>query len=491
MPSLKRMLWLSALLIPAAGAQPVERTRNPHGPLPVACEACHTATAWKPIRPHPEFNHNTQTAYPLRGMHADAPCQGCHVNPVFKKTAHDCAACHADLHRAQMGNRCEQCHTVRGWTPAAQVSAREHSNRFPLLGAHATVPCESCHQGAANGVFVGMSTECITCHRSDFAATQNPPHQQSSFPLDCSMCHSMNGWSGAKFDHTAIGHFALTGAHATLPCTACHIGGKFAGTPTACVNCHQADLQSATNPNHIAAGFSTDCSQCHNTVTWTTATFNHNAVTGFPLTGAHATVACTQCHIGGNFATAPRTCDGCHIADYNQATNPNHVTAGFPTDCSLCHSTIDWTSATFDHSKTAFPLTGAHVTVPCASCHVGNNYTTVPTDCYSCHKADYTGVQNPNHISSGFPTTCATCHTTTTWAGATFNHTWFPIYSGTHAKVWTTCADCHLDASNYNSFSCTNCHTHNETSTDPIHRNVKGYSYTPTACYQCHPQGRE
>jgi len=99
-------------------------------------------------------------------------------------------------------------------------------------------------------------------------------------------------------------------------------------------------------------------------------------------------------------------------------------------------------------------------------------------------------VQNPNHVTSGFPTTCAQCHNTTTWAGATFNHTWFPIYSGTHAKVWTTCADCHIDPSNYNSFSCTNCHTHNEASTDPIHRNVRGYSYAPTVCYQCHPQGR-
>jgi len=408
-----------------------------------------------------------------------------------------------------------------------------------------------------------MSTECVNCHRNDFLTAQNPPHQQGSFPLDCLLCHSVNAWLGAKFDHAAIAHFPLTGVHASLACVACHVGGRFAGTPSACVNCHQADLQSATNPNHLAGGFSTDCSQCHNTTTWTTATFDHNAISGFPLLGAHATVACAQCHTGANFATAPRTCDGCHLTDYNQTTNPNHAQAGFPTDCSLCHSTIDWTSATFDHSKTtfpltgahvatpcaqchvnnnyttvatncdachltefnqttnpnhaqagfplncalchsttnwttatfdhsktAFPLTGAHVSVPCASCHVGNNYTTVPTDCYSCHKADYTGVQNPNHVASGFPTACTQCHTTTTWAGATFNHTWFPIYSGTHAHVWTTCADCHLDSSNYNSFSCTSCHTHNEAATDPIHRNVRGYSYAPTACYQCHPQGR-
>jgi hypothetical protein len=563
MSYLMRILLAAACLSPLLSAQPPQQTRNPHGPLPVSCEACHTSTAWKPIRAHPEFNHNTQTAYPLNGMHADVPCQGCHINPVFKKTAHECASCHADLHRAQMGTNCDQCHTVRGWQPATRFATREHSNRFPLLGAHATVQCESCHRGAANAVFVGMSTECVNCHRADFVGAQNPPHQQGNFPLDCSMCHSMNGWLGAKFDHAAIAHFALTGAHATLACTACHVGGKFAGTPAACVNCHQADLQTATNPNHLAAGFSTDCSLCHNTSSWTTATFDHNAISGFPLTGAHAAAACSACHTGNSFASAPRNCAGCHMPDYQGATNPNHVQAAFPTDCSLCHSTVNWsgatfdhsktvfpltgahvavacaqchvnnnytsvptncdachlteynqttnpnhvqagfplncavchntsnwTSSTFDHSKTAFPLTGAHVTVACASCHVGGNYTTVPTDCYSCHKTDYTSVQNPNHIASSFPTTCATCHNTTSWAGATFNHTWFPIYSGTHAKVWTTCADCHLDASNYNSFSCTNCHTHNQTATDPIHRNVRGYSYTPTACYQCHPQGR-
>ena len=114
---LTRALCLLAVFASLLAAQTQERTRNPHGPLPMSCEGCHTATAWTPIRPHPEFNHNTQTAYALRGMHAGVPCQGCHISPVFKKTAHECASCHADLHRAQMGNNCEQCHTVRGWTP--------------------------------------------------------------------------------------------------------------------------------------------------------------------------------------------------------------------------------------------------------------------------------------------------------------------------------------------------------------------------------------
>ena len=486
MPSLKRAIWLFTLLIPTLGAQPADRTRNPHGPLSVSCDSCHTATAWKPIRPHPEFNHNKQTNYPLRGMHTEVACQRCHLNPVFRKTGHDCAACHADLHRAQMGNRCEQCHTVQNWSPVARRTALDHNNRFPLLGGHATAPCESCHQGAASGVFVGMSTACITCHRADFQGTTNPKHVTGGFSTDCSQCHSMNNWTNARFDHNAV--FPLTGAHATLACTQCHAGNNFAVAPRGCYGCHVADYNATNNPNHAQAAFPTDCSLCHSTINWTGATFNHST-TAFPLTGAHVTVPCATCHVNNNYTTVPTDCYSCHVADYNATNNPKHAQAGFPTGCSLCHSTTDWTSATFDHSKTAFPLTGAHLTTPCASCHVANNYLTVPADCYSCHKTDYTGVQNPNHITSGFPTTCATCHTTSTWAGATFNHTWFPIYSGRHANVWTTCGDCHLDSSNYNTFSCINCHTHTKAATDPHHTRVSGYSYAPTVCYQCHPKG--
>jgi hypothetical protein len=128
--------------------------------------------------------------------------------------------------------------------------------------------------------------------------------------------------------------------------------------------------------------------------------------------------------------------------------------------------------------------------VACASCHVNNVFAGTPTDCYSCHQTEYNTTTNPNHVASGFPKTCATCHTTTSWSGATFNHTWFPIYSGTHNQgVWTTCADCHVNSSDYAVFSCTNCHTHSQASVDPRHRGVRNYVYTPTSCYSCHPRG--
>ena len=78
--------------------------------------------------------------------------------------------------------------------------------------------------------------------------------------------------------------------------------------------------------------------------------------------------------------------------------------SGFPKTCQQCHSTTTWTSATFDHATTGFPLTGAHSTVQCAPCHVNGNYnlTTANTTCVSCHLKDFQGATSPNHVQSGF-----------------------------------------------------------------------------------------
>src|SRR5215468_10264067 len=83
-------------------------TRSPHGPLSVPCQNCHTLSGWKPIRAVPEFDHNT-TRYPLRGMHQNVGCTQCHTKMVFTNVGTNCAACHADIHRGQLGADCEQC----------------------------------------------------------------------------------------------------------------------------------------------------------------------------------------------------------------------------------------------------------------------------------------------------------------------------------------------------------------------------------------------
>ena len=169
------------------------------------------------------------------------------------------------------------------------------------------------------------------------------------------------------------------------------------------------------------------------------------------------------------------------------------MTGGFSTDCAFCHGTGGWNGAAFDHSLTGWPLTGAHRPVACLTCHGDGVYTGKSTACLSCHQADYDATTNPSHLSLGFSTDCASCHTTSGWSGATFDHdtSFFPIYSGRHSGIWTGCATCHTVSTNYASFTCFSCHPHDDKNgTDSHHTSVPNYAYDSQACYSCHPRGR-
>ena len=85
-----------------------------------------------------------------------------------------------------------------------------------------------------------------------------------------------------------------------------------------------------------------------------------------PLTGAHTVPprACTDCHVNNNYNLTTNTCVSCHLKDFQGATNPNHVAGGFAQTCDMCHNTAAWQPATFDHSKSGFPLTGSHMVPP-------------------------------------------------------------------------------------------------------------------------------
>ena len=460
---------------------PKDQIRNPHGQLAIPCEGCHTTVSWKPIRAKPEFDHNTDTKYPLRAMHANVACSLCHVNAVFTKVGKQCADCHADIHRRQFGAACQDCHTVRGWKVSVDA-VKNHFNRFPLFGAHAAVTCDSCHRQAAAGVFYGLSTQCVSCHLTDYQKAQAPSHVAANLPLDCQVCHGVDRWQGAKFDHARFTNFALVGAHASLECAQCHAGGRYAGTPVDCYGCHVKDFNTAQNPNHVTAGFPHDCLLCHSFVSWQGATFNHNT-TPFALTGAHTTVQCAACHVGGKFAGTPTDCASCHLADFQNTTNPNHVQAKFATKCDTCHTTSSWQSATFDHNTTKFPLTGAHATVACAQCHVGGRFAGTPTDCYSCHVKDYQSANSPNHLQAGFPQDCTICHTTAQWNGAKFDHskTGFNL-AGAHASA--SCQQCHAGGKFAGTpTDCASCHiTDFNNSKNPNHQ-LAGFS---TNCALCH-----
>ncbi len=448
--------------------------------FPHDCTLCHNQTAWQPAT----FDHNT-TNFPLTGAHLATPCSACHLNNNYNLAYTGCYQCHqADYQSTNDPNHvalnyshdCQNCHNTTSWNNA---TIDHTTTGFPLTGVHTALQCASCH---ANNNFNLAYTNCYQCHQTEYQSATSPNHAAQNYPQTCDNCHTTTTWSNATFDHTATG-FPLTGSHTSLQCTSCHVNNNYGLTYTNCYQCHQTEYQGTTDPNHTQLNYSHSCDNCHTTASWANATIDHST-TGFPLTGAHTTLGCSSCHVNNNYNLTYTDCYQCHQADYQRPTDPNHTAANFAHDCTGCHTTTVWTGGTFNHAATGFTLTGAHTSLNCGSCHVSQNYSITYTGCYTCHAADYNGTTNPNHASAGFPTTCDNCHTTTSWAGATFNHTWFPM---THGNANGVCATCHTNPSDYSVFQCTICHTQSQTATQ--HSTVSGYVWNSVNCYSCHPTG--
>lgn len=451
------------------------------------CLQCHTenAPSWKGAK----FDHDQ--VFPLRGTHQSVECAGCHRDGVFAGTSSNCYDCHrGDYERTTNPNHlqagfptdCASCHGISAtsWGTASF----DHASVFPLKGMHRAAQCSACHE---SGNFSATPSECVDCHRSEYQRTSQPNHLTAGFSTSCAGCHgdSATSWQGASFDHERV--FPLRGRHRAAECTQCHANDRFAGTPSTCIACHQSDYQGTRNPNHASAGFGTDCATCHGEAasSWSGASFDHNRF--FQLSGKHRAADCASCHVNGRFAGTPSNCIDCHRADYDRATAPNHRQAGFSTDCASCHGTQanSWTGATFNHNQ-FFPLQGAHRTLDCQACHA-RGYD-LPRDCFGCHAPDYNAARNPDHVRSGFPTSCENCHLAghTSWNQAVFQHD-FPINSGPHAKF--DCVECHQTSTRQ--FSCILCHEHEKNRMDDKHDEVGGYVYNSQACYGCHPNGRE
>jgi hypothetical protein len=163
----------------------------------------------------------------------------------------------------------------------------------------------------------------------------------------------------------------------------------------------------------------------------------------------------------------------------------------FGTDCKKCHATETWKlapsptggpGAAFDHSKTAFPLTGHHKMVDCKQCHVNDKFKGTPTSCVSCH------AEPKVHAGSKFGTDCAKCHTTASWTGATlsdFKHV-FPIAHGRRNRGASSCSTCHAKADGYATYTCYGCHEHTPANMARRHKNVANLD----TCARCHKGGR-
>ena len=411
---------------------------EPHaGRLGTACEDCHGAAGWKPAR----FDHGL-ARFKLTGQHAKVACDDCHKNGVLQGTPTACSACHLkdDKHNAQFKSDCGACHNTDAWD---KVNVDHSRFAFKLVGGHLNVACEKCH---GNGVFVGTPQTCAACHRKD------DPHG-GQFTADCGSCHQVSAWGEVHVNHDAFA-FKLTGAHIAIDCVKCHANGVYTTTPQICTACHSKD-------DAHAGRFGTDCAQCHTTGAWKPATFDHNTST-FKLTGAHAAVACSACHINSVFKGTPQTCSACHSSD-----DAHRGQLG--SDCAQCHTTSAWKPSTFDHNNAAFKLTGAHGGVACASCHVNGILRGTPTTCGACH------AQDDNH-NGKFGSNCGSCHSTSAWKPATFDHNLsnFPL-TGAHANL--ACSQCHGNSIGTLPTACSACHD------EPAYHSGM---FSGQACSDCH-----
>ena len=293
----------------------------------------------------------------------------------------------------------------------------------------------------------------------------------------------------------------LSRAHASLEgvsnCTKCHeVGNKV--TRKKCLDCHKeikANIDAKKGYHASAEVAGKECSSCHNEhhgrnfqiIRLDKQKFNH-ALTGFPLKGEHAKLACNECH-RAKFIKDPTLkkrastylglspeCLSCH-ADYHQGQ--------LSSKCTDCHGFDTFKKTTgFDHSKTRFPLLGQHKKVACIQCHKIEIINGKPTqkfrgvafaNCTDCHKDVH---------KNKFGQNCKLCHTEESFhynkGMIAFNHdkTNFKLL-GKHKQV--DCKSCHKNSmiAPLKHDQCKDCHA------DYHNKDFEKNGISPD-CNQCH-----
>jgi len=225
-------------------------------------------------------------------------------------------------------------------------------------------------------------------------------------------------------------------------CTKCHKPFSKKAQSSLCLDCHKKVAGDIKDQKgfHFFSPFvkNQNCKHCHtdhkgrvfDIVKLDPETFNHD-FTDFHLKGVHKTARCSSCHLDGKkFRDAPSNCVSCH-----KKIEPHFGRLG--EKCADCHSETAWRPAKkFDHDKTKFPLKDAHIKVACKSCHRGEKYKDIGTQCMSCH--DIQDVHRGN-----FGLKCDSCHAPGKWKTISFDHgreTKFPL-NGAHKKA--KCKSCH------------------------------------------------
>ncbi|HWE26325.1 MAG TPA: hypothetical protein VG496_20480 [Myxococcales bacterium] len=435
--------------------QRVAKKQGYHGQIPAAeraCETCHhehqgldfAIVDWGKGGKN-AFDHR-RTGWPLNGKHAKLKCDECHqdrlitdssVRELHKKRRDTylglpakCAACHFDEHRGQLGTECKDCHNEKAWKPAPGF---DHSTtNYPLEGKHAQVKCADCHK----------------------QRERDPNFSRNAFPRPVSEMFSR---------YKPVAHDA---------CTACH-----------------------KDPHQNR--FGQQCESCHSVEGWmvmkgVSGERAFHEKTRYPLRGAHAQVACKNCHgpypgVAAKFKGLPfDTCASCHVdAHLAQLGKLRDAKGGA---CERCHTVQGFRPVKYElQDHDSWPLLGAHQAVACVECHrpdpkleqravpirawvkkrkrsdqivltqfhpAGNN-----SRCDTCHRDPHGGQFQKRVQKSG----CADCHQVDAWQQLRFDHDRETKFALTGGHAGRSCDSCHV-----------------------AEAGIVQYAATPMACASCH-----
>lgn len=475
----------------------VENKKGFHGLVNKSCKECHSdhkGRAYDSISvDEATFDHAKQTGYALDGKHKDIKCSECHKE-TQKRTSvmagkiryfgaqSTCVSCHKkdDIHyfKGEWAKKdCVQCHSLKDWKEDIKFDHKKDTH-YELVGKHFQLSCAECHTPRNEKKQVVKiiykwpqlkTSQCLSCHKDHHKNTLSTKFRGGN----CITCHSQEEWKIAEFDHK-VTKYPLRGKHSELKCNECHkqtqnqslmpkdLGFKFNTLKSQCLSCHNNYhfFKDTKNKDTKTAslGKLNHCTGCHSESSWTdTERFDHNQHTRYSLDGEHLSLNCLDCHVQKDknqklMASTYRwpqlqskTCETCHASPHLKHFSPQLLKKA----CVDCHVTSGWydmkDGKKFDHSKTQFPLTGAHEVLKCTSCHGPQGkqifkFKSQPLKfCIDCHQNIHTQ-QFSKSIDSN---RCTHCHTTQNFKERLeFDHskTRYPL-EGSHKTL--KCMECH------------------------------------------------
>ena len=194
--------------------------------------------------------------YPLRGLHAAVPCEGCHGPGTPQKLPTACIDCHDDDRPDpdhNPGQDCYGCHVEEGWEIVETTITLPTGDTGPTTTApdpgfdHSPLPTTQ------------LCWECHEVERKDPVHYANEANPLLSW--DCQGCHTATAWDYKPIEHpTRVPHGARSEDCEPTPeagwqigCEGCHPSGTATFT---CQNgCHD-NVHDGTWPE-------SQCLVCH------------------------------------------------------------------------------------------------------------------------------------------------------------------------------------------------------------------------------------